>query len=365
MKKYSLLFLLFFTTFSFSQNNFGKNDDLSRIALNVLIPDDNRIPDESKLFLENKLNQITSYNGLGGLTFSNPRFILSSSITEINKEQMSESVLYYYNLDFDFYVIDVYEKKIFNSAKINLKGVGNTQSKAYNDAIKRIDPKSNTIASFLEKGKMKIIEYYNTQCEFIKSNANTLAKQNKYDEALYTLELVPDVCKTCYTNIQSSIIDIYNQKINYECQNIIAKAKGLIANDSYDEAANLVMTIMPNTNCYKEASSLLNEIKNHKCSVNIGKAKGALSNNDIEQASKYLSNVSVDSKCAIEAQKLIEEVKKISKEKDAREWKLNLKSQEDEVSIRMAAIDAARAIGVAFGNSQPKTIIYNNFKRFW
>jgi hypothetical protein len=85
---------------------------------------------------------------------------------------------------------------------------------------------------------------------------------------------------------------------------------------------------LPNTDCYKDAQTLLKEVKDHKCSVNLGKAKGAWASNNIEEASKYLSEIPVDSKCSIEASKLIEEIKKVAKERDAREWKLALKVQE-------------------------------------
>ncbi len=365
MKKYFLFITLTISVFSYSQNNIGKSDDISRITLNALLPEDSKVPNDSKIFLENKLNQIVTNNGLAGTSYTNPRFIISASINEINKEQMSESLLFYYNLDVFLYIIDVYENKIFNTTSLNIKGVGNTQSKAYNDAIKRIDPKSTEVSNFLEKGKSKIIEYYNTECDFILANANRLAKQNKYDEAIYNLDLVPNVCASCYNSSSNTIIEIYKQKINFECQKILANSKGLIAIDNYDEAAILLSSIFPNTDCYKEAQVLLKEVKDHKCSVSLGKAKGAWASSNIEETSKYLGEISIDSKCSIEASKLIDEVKKVAKERNLREWKLALKVQDDETTIRKAAIEAAKAIGVSYGKSQPRTITYNNFRTIW
>jgi hypothetical protein len=365
MKKLIFLFLLTISQYSFSQNSIGKSDDISRITLNTLLPEDSRLPDDSKIFLENKLNQIITSNGLGGTSYSNPRFIISASINEINKEQISESLQYYFNLDVIFYIIDIYEKKIFNTISLNIKGVGNTKNKAYNDAIKMIDPKSNHILNFLEKGKLKIIEYYNTECDFIQKAAIRLAKQNKFDEALYNLELVPNLCASCYDLSLNNMVEIYKQKINFECEKILANVRGLINMDKYDEAAILLLSIMPNTDCYKEAQTLLKEIKDHKCFVNLSKAKALWASYNIEEASRYLGEIPVDSKCNIEASKLIEEVKKAAKERDAREWKLALKAQDDDATIRRAAIDAAKAIGVSYGKSQPKTIIYNNFRTIW
>ena len=127
----------------------------------------------------------------------------------------------------------------------------------------------------------------------------------------------------------------------------------------------MLSSILPNTNCYNDAQSLLKEVKDHKCAVSFGKAKGAWAANNIEEASKYLSEISVDSKCRPDATKLIEEIKKVAKVRDARVWELTLKVQEDETSIRKAAIDAAKEIGVSYGKSQPKNIVYNNFRTIW
>jgi hypothetical protein len=47
------------------------------------------------------------------------------------------------------------------------------------------------------------------------------------------------------------------------------------------------------------------------------------------------------------------------KELDQREWNFKLKQQQDDVDITKATINAVRDIGVAYGNGQPKTIVYN------
>ncbi len=365
MLKYLIILILTICNFSFAQNKIVNSNDFSRITLNAILPVDTKVPIDSRVFLENKLNQIITYNGLGGTNLSNSRFIISASLNEINNEQLSESLQFYYNLDVVLYIVDVFENNIFSTTSLNIKGVGNTQIKAYNDAIKRIDPQSNAIQIFLNNGKAKIVELYNKDCDFIQSSAHRLAKLNKFDEALYNLELVPKVCSSCYNASSISMIEIYKQKINFECQTLLAKSKGLISVDNYDEAGKTLSTITPNADCFKEAQAILKEVKDHKCSINLGKAKGALASYDFDGVSKYLSEIPVDSKCGDDANKIIEEAKNVALKKDSREWKFKLKIQNDENFNRNSAIDAARAIGVAFGKSQPKTNIYNNFRSIW
>lgn len=362
--KYFLFLFLFFPYLLFSQDA-GKIDDLGRISLNVLLPDDSKIPEESRVYFINKLNQVVAINGMGNADISDPRFILTGSINELNNEQLSESVLNYFNLEIVILVIDLKENKIFNSTSLNLKGIGNTKSKAYADCIKRIDPKNKQIIDFLEISKMKILNFYNTQCDFIQSRAKNFAKQNKYDEAIYNLSLVPDISESCYAISMSNLLEIYTAKINFECRQTIDKAKLLVSLNQFDEAASMLSFILPNTDCYKESLNILKEIKDQRCSFLLGKAKAAWSTYNIEEASEYLSEISADSKCNTESTKLINEIKKYSIQKDNREWNLKLKIQNDDVEIRKAAINAAKEIGVSFGKSQPKTIVNHNFKTFW
>ncbi len=77
-----------------------------------------------------------------------------------------------------------------------------------------------------------------------------------------------------------------------------------------------------------------------------------------------MTEIPTDSKCKTEAEAIIQEMKKWAKEKDNREWNLVLKQQQDETDIQKATIKAARDIGVAYGNNQPKTITYN-YRGWW
>jgi hypothetical protein len=362
--KYFILFFILFPNYLFSQTN-NKTDDIGRITLNVLLPDDSKIPEETKDYFTNKLKQITSNNGLGGTDNSNPRFILSGNIIEVNKEQISESLLFYFNLEIILYVIDLQENKIFNSLSLNLKGLGDTKLKAYVDCIKRLEPQNKQIKEFLENGKTKIINYYTTQCDYIQANAKNLAKQNKFDEALYNLSLVPNVSESCYNVTLSNMIEIYNSKINYECRQSIDKAKLNLSFNRFDEVIPLVTMISPKSDCYKESQSLLKELYEKKCAFNLNKARVAFASNKLEEVESYLSEIPSDAKCISESNKLIEEVKKLSKERDKREWDFKLNVSQDDAELRKFTINAIKEIGISYGKSQPKTIVYNNFKTFW
>jgi hypothetical protein len=174
----------------------------------------------------------------------------------------------------------------------------------------------------VEEGKNRIIEYYNSQCDFILKEATAAAGRKEYDQAIYDLLLVPDVCKDCYMQAMDLTNEIYMQKLNNECQEMLALARVSKSNDKYDEAANHLAPILPDVDCYADAQILLKEIEDHKCAVSLGKAKGAWANRDSRGASKALSEISYDSNCYKEAQVLANDIASKLDEREKRDWDL-------------------------------------------
>ncbi len=49
-------------------------------------------------------------------------------------------------------------------------------------------------------------------------NKTTLKEQGKYDEAIYKLSLVPEVCQDCYFKSKDLLISVYQKKIDSDCK---------------------------------------------------------------------------------------------------------------------------------------------------
>ena len=92
--------------------------------------------------------------------------------------------------------------------------------------------------NYIENGKNKIIEYYNTQCDFILKNADNMAQRKDYDKSIYYLLMVPDVCKECYDKSLDKSVEIYKMKLENECNIRLQDARVNIASNNYEEAAN-------------------------------------------------------------------------------------------------------------------------------
>ncbi len=318
MKNCKLLLLLilpFTISITTAQNSEKTLNDNQRLPISVWIPEQSDLTSESKNNLENKLMQIATANGMSGDAGSS-RFIITANIVVTSKDiTPTAPPMHAYSLDVTLYIGDGYEGTSFASHTTSVKGVGQNETKALNAALKNM--KTNDIAyqAFVSKGKTKIIEFYNSQCDLIIKEAQTLASQNRFEEAIYKLTGIPEVCKDCYIKCMDAVGPIYQSQIDRECQMKLNKASNIWAANQNVEAANaageILSTIEPDAVCFREVKAL--------------------------------------------AEKIAPRVKEI----DGREWQYILKDQ----MLMNERIKAWRDVGVAYGTGQPKSITYNNTGR--
>lgn len=297
-------------------------DDFNRIKLApVILPQASAIPAEAHSFLVDKMNQIVSNNGMTSNT-GGSRFIITPNISVVSKEVTGGSpILYTYNLQVTFYIGDGVNGTKFSSASLSCIGVGTSDIKAYMDAFKRIKVTDEKLINALNQGKQKIVEYYTKNCDMIINSAMTKSTQNKFDEAIYELISIPDVCKECYNKGLEKVTQVYQSKINFECKKAMNEANNIWSANPNIEGAQLVAGI--------------------------------------------LSKIAPGSSCYNDAMVLSEKIAKRIKELDQREWDFMLKQQQDQVDIEKAYIKAARDIGVAYGENQPDVIYETSVILWW
>ncbi len=256
------LVMLFFVNIGYAQNDQGTLDDIGRISLTPVLSqdlDDNMPMSTKRLFLS-KLGQIATKNGLGATTLS-PQFLITGTVNVLNKE-ITETAppMIAQSLEVNLYIVDYKSQKVLSNVTLELKGVGRNETKAFSSALKRINPKSSKIRSFVKKGKNKIIEYYNTQCEIILKQAQTLAKVEDYEGAIYTLITIPEVCKECHYKALDAIEPIYKKMIGEDCKEDLDAAKAAMKEGDMEAAKNYLEAIEPGTDCYDKAVDLAKQM---------------------------------------------------------------------------------------------------------
>ena len=296
---------------SYAQVSSVKNDT-GRVGITAYIDSEleNMTPGSSSI-LSNKLNQIVNANGLGASSMS--RFIITANVNILSKDIVATAPpSIAYTLDVTLYIGDGFDGNKFTSHILTLKGVGINENKALIEAFKSIKPNDVAVQTFVTTGKKQIIEYYNTRCEQILKEAKLLEAQNKFEEAIWKLTAVPDSSPECYNKAIDAIAPIYRKYIDRDCKLKLQEATAIWNASQNTDAANSVGEILtsidPAAPCYKDAKTLSDKV-----------AKRVL-------------------------------------ELDNREWKYKVDS---EIGIKRDLIKAYRDVGVAYGNGQPKSVVYN------
>ena len=357
MKK--IISILCLTVVAIASQAQVKLEDFGRIILNTYLPDNLSLPPEAKNLLMTKLNQITSNNGIGG-SQANPRFIITANVNVGTKDIIAgPPQMIAQNIDITFLIGDAITNTIFSNSTLSLKGVGTNENKAFIDALKTINPKNKELLVFLEEGKTKIINYYSTNCDFIIKDAQTLVKQEKYDEAIYQLSLVPDVCKDCYFKCLDSLTQIYQQKIDADCKVKFNEAKvtwtAAQTPNGAEKAGDILSTINPMAVCQPEISNFTKKID--------AKLKAD------EKARWQFKMKQYADKIAMQKEQV-----RIAEEKGKRDdnYREN-QSQRDAISqekqsfrnfeLDKIRVNSYRVIAVEQARNQPKTLTYNNI--YW
>ena len=345
MKKLILLILI---AFQFNGTAQVKLDDFGRVVLNTYLPDNNSIPAEAKKALETKLSQITTNNGMGG-SAANPRFIITAVLNITTKDIISgPPQMIAQNIDVTLFVGDAITNTVFSNTVVSIKGVGTNENKSLIDAIKNINPKNKDITAFLEEGKNKIISYYATQCDFIIKDAETLAKQEKYDEAIYKLALVPEVCKECYFKCLDDLTKVYQQKIDADCKLKFNEAKTTWSANQTPKGAekvgDILSSINPMATCQSEISTFIKNI-------------------DIKLKADEKARWQFKMKQYADKIVAQKEQVRIAEEKGKRDDNYRENQSVRNLELDKIRVNSYREIAVEQARNQPKTVTYNNI--YW
>ena len=306
MKRFTTILSLFILMAlpAIAQNSLGSANDKSRIVLTPIVTSNANFPSYAANAVKNKLLQLVTSYGAGGSTYD-PRFVITANFVELFREATPTAPpMIAIQLSPTLYIGDAATGTMYASCALPpVKGVGNNETKAYMAAVKALKVKDASVAAFIEEGKVKIIEYYNSQIDFIIANADALVGKEDYDGAIAMLMTVPDVCKEAYEKAMAKVEEVYLKKIDIESARLLNSAKQAWSADMSEAGA--------------------------------------------QAASEYLSQIHPNSSSYAEAEKLAGAIGKRIKELDQREWDFKMKKHDDNVKLQSQTIEAARQIGVA------------------
>ena len=312
MKRLSILFLFIgIVLVSFAQNT-------GSVSIHATVVDDAIPAEAAKNILTKMQRMLTSCNIIDN---GADRFVLTARVNITSKDvapttpaRISEK------MEITFLVGDIVDNKLYESFTMESSGIGITEAKAFISAFQRINVNSQEIKAMLERAQEKIVDYYVNHCDDILAKANTLSSQQKYDEAMFYLMGIPDVCSDCYKRCQSTAASIYDQKLTADGKVLLNKARNeWLAGQDYAAAnrvADILVQINPQSSVYAEAMKLQNSIS---------------------------AKLQAD---------------------EQRAWQLRMKKVEEGQKTARSVIDCVRSIGVAWASHQPTSVVKNIISRW-
>ncbi|MDE7126594.1 MAG: hypothetical protein K2O58_01675 [Bacteroidales bacterium] len=294
---------IFFTIFmlvGIVSASFAQSPD---ICYRVFIPEETGIPVAAANDLQRKLTAaVTNYASIVTDETTSQFYVTAMTFLESKETVPGTPVMYMLGYNVDLYIADAISGRLYANVSFNVKGVGQSEEKAHRNALKKINLSGNDVTDFFSSGHDRIIDYYNNNGKVIISEARTLAEMRDYGQSLYMLSSIPAVCEDIYAEAQKEMLAIYQEYIDYVGEKELMAATALWSSVQSREAALSasvhLVRIDPSSSSYKPALKLLEKIE-----AAVGKVS-------------------------------------------------EMQMYQDSVDLKKQHIEAARAVGVAFGNGQ-------------
>ncbi|WP_418983638.1 hypothetical protein [Alistipes sp.] len=235
------------------------------VPLTIAVPEQAEyVPQAARAALANKMNQIVNLNGMSA-SGDNGQFFLTCVVTVQDKQVVGGApVKIAQQVDVTFYVADALNEKVFGSADVSARGVGESETKSLMAALRQIAPSQPALKKLITDSNARIIAYYEEQCDNIIQKARTLAGARAYPAAFFQLSLVPEQC-ACYGKILAEAERLVLEYREYEAQAMLAKARAVwsagMDRDAAAEAAEYLAQIPYDAKCHPQALELIKEIK--------------------------------------------------------------------------------------------------------
>lgn len=307
-------------------------DDIGRITIQAYVPETESLPQEAAKLLQTRLSQIISSNGIADNEYCE-RFVLTAKVNILTKDIVPgppQRIIQ--KMEITLMLGDIKEDKVYSTYTMSVVGVGTNHNKTFITAFKNIRSDDQKITNFINDGKKKIQTYYEANCQLMMTEAKSLAKQKNYEEALWILSTIPNICSSCYNESCDISSTIYIEMVNYQSSMLLKQAQSVWAKQP-DKA-------------------------------------GA------EKAMQYISQINTEATCMPQVNELTEQITQKLINDEKRDWEFKLEQfrarQKKEAEERAneqqryiaqqetkrAYISACKDVAIAYYKSRPKTINY-------
>lgn len=233
------------------------------IPISVEVPESQYINSkESKTLLISRLDRALSANGVGGKDNYLAQFILYPSIDYVSEEMTDGApTMHVCIIDVSFFVATKNKEHTFSSCTSTLKGVGNSAEKAMSNAFRSINGRNKDFSEMISEAKVKMLEFYESNCQNLIAEAKALAASGDYAEAISTLHSFPFFDSDCFYQSRELMEKFHSELEEKECALYINQAKVALANNQANKAAFFLLHISPLNSCEEDLKSTIQQLE--------------------------------------------------------------------------------------------------------
>jgi hypothetical protein len=261
MKNLTVVLIIFAALMPFRM---AAGDDCELLLTPLVDAQYTQIPPSSQAYLETKLSQMITQNGMG-MGVRGGQFCLLAKCDILSKDVIGGApIVQTQRLSFTLFIADMIDEKIISSTNIEVVSSGSSEAQTYINAIRRLNVRDRNIQEMIRTGKEKIMSFYNTNTDAIIKKAQNLATVNSHEEALFLLMSIPE-CSPKFDKVVAACAPIYQAYIDRACeQNLMAARACWAASPNANGAARagaFLSNLEPLAKCYGDALTLYNEMK--------------------------------------------------------------------------------------------------------
>lgn len=251
MKKIAIIYIMVQLSLTICSQN--------SIPVNVFIQESNLSTNKCKEYLLDKITNILAENGILCNNYSD-RFYMTAKVYIVEKKvvksvspQILQKIEIVYNLG------DAIDNIIYSTFSRVYIGIGNTEESSQLNALSKIKS-DDSYSRILRTSQEKIIGYYSQRCNSIIKEADLCSLNKEFDKAIYMLSLIPSGVE-CYEEVLACMKIIYSNKLDYDNQILLSRAKQAWSSNPNQngakEAITFIAQIKPNDIINKEVDVLL------------------------------------------------------------------------------------------------------------
>ncbi len=208
------------------------NFELSQgIKLSVMVPED--LTAANQQLLQNRLIQIASRGGMSAIG-ATPTIVIAPLFALLSEGVTATApAKHLLKYDVTFYIANTITGEIYNSASLNLAGVGDSQELALQNLIESISAGDPIFTKLIDGAEQRIINYYEQNGDRIIAQAQSAAASNQYDVAISLLSSIPIECAAQYDKAQEAL------------EPILAKHTAIYAEKAYAQMQSCMTVATP------------------------------------------------------------------------------------------------------------------------